>query len=65
MAHKLSYPDQITRLFRQAAKKGDTLRARYYDERVNGVACASYDTFIASWAGQQWLQQQQENAKTT
>ena len=52
---KLTYQDAIARKIKRALKQGDTLKARYYQERVNVAACVSYEQFIGSWAGQEWL----------
>ena len=52
---KQSYSNQIYALWRKAVKNKDELKAKYYSERMNGCACASYETFIRSWTGEQWF----------
>jgi hypothetical protein len=61
---KLTMPEQLQRAFRIAAKKlsyeqrvvrrVETPEMRYYRERMGCSACVSFETFIASWAGQEW-----------
>lgn len=51
---KETYQDAMVRLAKRAERDGDRLRARYYWERANGMACVDYDTFIHSWAGERW-----------
>lgn len=48
-----SYPDQIRRAFRKAAKAVDAPAMLYYEQRMN--ACVSFERFRGSWAGQQWM----------
>lgn len=55
---KQSYSDQIYALWRKAVKDKDELKAKYYSERMDGCACVSYETFIRSWAGEQWIKKQ-------
>ncbi len=54
---QLSYKEQITRLFRQAAKRRDEAAMQYYGEAFSGVACVSFERFKGSWAGENWLKQ--------
>jgi hypothetical protein len=61
---KLSYPEQIQRAFRRAARKRTptevfnrvtTPEMLYYSQAAKGVACVSWERFSGSWAGQQWI----------
>lgn len=53
-----TYREKMIRLAKRATRKGNTLEARYYQERIDGTACVSYEQFIGSWAGQEWLKKQ-------
>lgn len=49
-----SYHDQLMRKWRAAVKGRRPIEAQYYAERMGGVACVSFTTFVNSWAGQAW-----------
>ena len=58
-----TYQDQILRLIRKHGKttpwnpqtKDNYLACIYYTECLSSVACASWDVFKNSWAGQLWI----------
>ena len=58
-----TYQDQILRQIRKYSKgtpwnpqtTNDRLACKYYSERLSGVACASWEVFKESWAGQLWI----------
>ena len=58
-----SYGDQIKAALRRAIKfarlkRHDALAVLYYQSKGGTSACASWETFKGSWAGQQWIAQQ-------
>jgi len=52
---KLTMGEQLTKEWRKTFKTGDKLARLYYETRTNCCACASWDTFKNSWAGQEWI----------
>ena len=69
---KETYQEKLQKLIRKHGKKGydpwgrpltdeasrlARLAARYYSQRLDCSACASFETFIKSWAGAEWLKE--------
>ena len=53
---KLSYEDQLHRKARRAIKAGNESEARYYLQNIGTTsACVSYERWIGSQAGKNWL----------
>lgn len=52
----LTYEEQLEKKINAAYKRNNQDEADYYSECLaNCCACASYETFISSWAGKNWL----------
>lgn len=52
----LSYQDQIKRKIRKARNDKNAPAMVYYRQALDWSACAGFETFSTSWAGQQWLE---------
>lgn len=61
MKTKLSYQDQIKHLWRKAYKDKDAAALLYYERAATYHACVSYETFVKSWAGEEWLKKEKDN----
>jgi hypothetical protein len=58
----LTYREILERLIAKAFRAKEYLAAIYYSERLSGVACASWEKFKGSWAGERWVAQHQQQA---
>lgn len=52
---KPSYGEQIYAEIQKSRKQKDASRLFYYQQAVNHIACASWETFKGSWAYDQWM----------
>lgn len=56
MKNTLSYDEQIISQIRKYRKLGNGAAVLYYEQRLGtSNACASWETFKGSWAGENWL----------
>lgn len=55
---KLSYQEKLDRLISYHFRRKEMAAVKYYEERYGCSACVSYNTFIKSWAGMEWLKKQ-------
>ena len=61
--NNLTYNEQLQLQIRKATKQKNFLAVLYYSERLGTTsACASWETFKGSAAGQEWIKKHQAEA---
>ena len=59
---RLTYREQVERKINEMRKKRNFLAMLYYQENLDGLACAGWAEFKGSWAGEQWIEKHQAQA---
>lgn len=62
MHHTKDYVEILRNCLHKASSERNAAKVVYYNQLITRelTASHSYDTFISTWAGQQWLQANQE-----